>query len=460
MNRGLLVIGDSMLDRDIDGTVERICPEAPVPVLDETGGSAAPGGAARAAVVAAASGRPVTLLTALGADRAGDDLRSMLVELGVHVIDISMDGQTPEKIRLRCEDRTLIRLDRGSRPPVRLGELAEQHLAAVTDADGILVSDYGCGVASQPVLRRALAGVAERTPIVWDPHPRGRPPIERIALATPNRREAAALVTTVRGQGVRADSARARELRTRWRADAVAITLGGDGALVDAGNPTPTMVPVPQSVHGDPCGAGDCFAAAAAWRLVAGASAEDAVSAGVIAATRYLANGRSEQLSLTPDMEAAGIDDAVALAARVRDTGGTVVATGGCFDLLHAGHISTLEAARQLGDCLIVLLNSDRSVSSLKGPDRPVVSEKDRARLLQSLRCVDAVVIFDDVTPARMLERLRPHIFTKGGDYAAQELPETAVMRQFNGQTVILPILEGRSTTALIQRATAKEATG
>jgi rfaE bifunctional protein nucleotidyltransferase chain/domain len=106
-----------------------------------------------------------------------------------------------------------------------------------------------------------------------------------------------------------------------------------------------------------------------------------------------------------------------------------------------------------------VLVNSDRSVSALKGPERPVVSERDRARLLESLRCVDAVVIFEEATPVRMLERLRPHIFAKGGDYAA-DLPETAAMRRFNGQTVILPTLEGRSTTGLIQRAKAKEATG
>jgi rfaE bifunctional protein nucleotidyltransferase chain/domain len=308
------------------------------------------------------------------------------------------------------------------------------------------------------VLRRILAGVAGRTPIVWDPHPRGRPPIERVSLATPNRREAAELVSAVRGQGVRADSARARELRARWQADAVAVTLGSDGAVVDVGHPTPVMVPVERPAHGDPCGAGDCFAAAAACRLMDGASPEDAVASAVAAATRYVADGQAGDLGAALDPAAEGLDRAVALAARVRDEGGTVVATGGCFDLLHAGHISTLEAARALGDCLVVLVNSDRSVSALKGPDRPVVPEHDRARLLESLRCVDAVVIFDEATPVRALERVRPHIFAKGGDYAAADLPETAAMRRFNGQTVILPTLEGRSTTRLIQRAAREEA--
>ena len=460
MTDHLLVIGDSMLDRDVEGTVERICPEAPVPVLDETARSAAPGGAARAAILAAAAGRDVTLLTAVGDDEAGTTVRELLGQAGVELLDLGMGGATPEKIRLRCEERTLLRLDRGSGPRAPIGEPGDEHLIAVEEADGVLVSDYGRGVASQPVLRRALAGVAAHTPIVWDPHPRGRPPIERVTLATPNRREAAAFVTTVRGDGVRADSARARELRTRWQARAVAVTLGSAGAVLDTGRPTPVMVPVQRPAHGDPCGAGDCFAAAAACQLMDGASPEDAVSAAVLAATRYVDDGQAGDFGAARDPAAEGLDRAIALAAQVRNEGGTVVATGGCFDLLHAGHISTLESARRLGDCLIVLVNSDRSVSALKGPERPVVSERDRARLLESLRCVDAVVIFDGATPVRMLDRLRPHIFAKGGDYAADDLPETAAMRRFNGQTVILPTLEGRSTTGLIQRAKAKEAAG
>jgi rfaE bifunctional protein nucleotidyltransferase chain/domain len=461
---GLLVLGDAMLDRDIDGTVERICPEAPVPVLDETGRSSAPGGAARAAVIAAAAGREVTLLTALGDDEAGTAVRALAERAGVKVLDLGMHGGTPEKIRLRSDDRTLLRLDRGGGPRTPLGEPDDGHLEALAGADAVLVSDYGRGMSSLARIRRTLARMAGRTPIVWDPHPRGRPPVERISLATPNRREAADLVSTVRGRGVRADAARARELRSRWQADGVAVTLGADGAVLDTGRPTPVMVPVRTPAHGDPCGAGDCFAAAAASALMAGSSTEDAVSAAVAAATRYVAGGGAGDLGVAPEAadDAAaghGLRAAIEVSRRVRAEGGTVVATGGCFDLLHAGHVATLEAARQLGDCLIVLLNSDRSVSALKGPARPVVSELDRAALLESLRCVDAVVIFDDATPVRTLERLRPHIFAKGGDYSAEQLPETAAMRRWNGQTVILPTLEGRSTTRLIQRATAKEET-
>jgi rfaE bifunctional protein nucleotidyltransferase chain/domain len=130
-----------------------------------------------------------------------------------------------------------------------------------------------------------------------------------------------------------------------------------------------------------------------------------------------------------------------------------VVATGGCFDLLHPGHVATLDGARALGDCLVVLLNSDASVSRLKGPGRPVVPERDRAQVLAALRCVDAVVVFDEDTPEAALRRLRPDVFTKGADYRGRAIPEEAVMRAFGGQVVLLPVVSGRSTTSLIERA-------
>jgi D-beta-D-heptose 7-phosphate kinase / D-beta-D-heptose 1-phosphate adenosyltransferase len=139
----------------------------------------------------------------------------------------------------------------------------------------------------------------------------------------------------------------------------------------------------------------------------------------------------------------------------VRDQGGTVVATGGCFDLLHAGHVGALEAARALGDCLIVCLNSDASVRRLKGADRPLVPEHDRAAVLAALRCVDAVVVFDQDDPCAVLRELRPHVWAKGGDYAVSELPEAATLAEWGGRAVVVPYVAGRSTTRLIEVARA-----
>jgi rfaE bifunctional protein nucleotidyltransferase chain/domain len=137
----------------------------------------------------------------------------------------------------------------------------------------------------------------------------------------------------------------------------------------------------------------------------------------------------------------------------VRSAGGTVVATGGCFDLLHAGHLLLLESARALGDALVVCLNDDASVRRLKGAGRPIVAARERAELLSALRCVDAVVVFGEDDPCAALEQLRPDVWVKGGDYGVAELPEAAVVRRWGGEVVLMPYLDGRSTTQLLEEA-------
>jgi rfaE bifunctional protein nucleotidyltransferase chain/domain len=174
----------------------------------------------------------------------------------------------------------------------------------------------------------------------------------------------------------------------------------------------------------------------------------------VAAATAFVGRGGASAWesawAASPEPVAVGVDG---LLARVRAAGGTVVATGGCFDLVHAGHVATLRAARGLGDCLVVCINSDESVRRLKGPSRPLVSAPDRARVLEALECVDAVVVFDEDTPAQVLDRLRPDVWAKGGDYAGADLPEAEVLRRWGGQAVVLPYLAGHSTTALVEKS-------
>jgi rfaE bifunctional protein nucleotidyltransferase chain/domain len=175
------------------------------------------------------------------------------------------------------------------------------------------------------------------------------------------------------------------------------------------------------------------------------------VEAAVAAASAFVAAGGAGGLPAPLRAEKAA--DVHELVARVRSAGGTVVATGGCFDLLHAGHVATLQAARGLGDCLVVCLNSDASVRRLKGPDRPLQNEADRAAVLLALDCVDAVVLFDEDTPQAVLSTFRPDLFAKGGDYAAAELPEARTLAEWGGAAVALPYLAGRSTTQLLQEA-------
>ncbi len=452
----VVVVGDALLDRDLDGSVERLCPDAPVPVVDDPTELLRPGGAALAAVLAAADGADVTLVTALAGDEPGRALHRLLADAGVAVIDVGLGGPTPEKVRVRAGGRSLVRIDRGgSAAPV--GVLDADAHAALADAAAVLVADYGRGMAASPGVRQALRRLVPRTPVVWDPHPRGPEPVPGVRLVTPNRHEAAQRVPLGEhtGSPIAAVATRARELTRRWQAGAVAVTMGPSGALVAGPDGSSLLVPVASPAEGDPCGAGDRFAAAAAFALAGGALVSEAVETAVAAASAFVAGGGAAAISLRPTgppptPRAAGVHEVV---ARVRAGGGTVVATGGCFDLLHAGHVHMLRAARALGDALVVLLNSDESVRRLKGPDRPLQGQDDRAAVLAALDCVDAVVIFDEDTPVEALERLRPDVFAKGADYAVADLPEAATLASWGGETVVVPYLQGRSTTRLLEEA-------
>jgi D-beta-D-heptose 7-phosphate kinase/D-beta-D-heptose 1-phosphate adenosyltransferase len=458
----VVVVGDTMLDREVDGDVRRLSPDAPVPVVDERSVRSRPGGAGLAALLAAGRGRRVTLITALADDDAGRELRATLLAAGIEIVDLGLDGATPEKIRLRSGSRVLLRLDRGGAAGA-VGAARAAARAAIGWAGAVLVADYGRGVANDPALREMLAARGTQTPLVWDPHPRGPEPVAGATVVTPNADEAARFAG-VADRDAAADRAasHAALLARRWAVPHVCVTRGARGAiLVDAAGDARAF-PAPFAVEGDPCGAGDRFASRVAQALAEGAAVAEAVSAGVGAASSFVAAGGVAAIGDRPPRDAdagAAEDDALGVAERARAGGGTVVATGGCFDLLHVGHVRTLEAARRLGDCLVVCLNSDGSVRRLKGAGRPLVREQDRAAVLRSLRCVDAVLVFDEDTPAAALERLRPDLWVKGGDYGRADLPETEVVERWGGSVLLLPYLDGHSTTHLIQEATIRAIT-
>ncbi len=481
--RRVVVVGDALLDRDLEGTVERVCPDAPVPVVAVGAEHPRPGGAALAAALAAGDGADVTLITALAGDGPGQVLAGLLTGAGVAVIDLGLDGPTPEKVRVRAGGQSLLRLDHGCVPsPVGSPDGAVR--SALAGASAVLVSDYGRGVAAEPGVRRALADLAPRIPVVWDPHPLGPVPVPGVHLVTPNQTEAGGAVGAGGGlAGIAAVAGAARALAARWQVGAVVVTMGARGALLAGPDGPPLVVPAPVATGGDPCGAGDRFAAGVVVALAGGAVVSEAVEGGVRAASTFVASGGADAFvaaTVAPGTVAAGRFPAAArgrvqqrasgpasdsgpvtaegaggsgLVDRVRAGGGLVVATGGCFDLLHAGHLHLLQAARSLGDCLVVLLNSDASVRRLKGPDRPLQSEDDRAAVLSAFDCVDQVVVFDEDTPVEALDRLRPDLFAKGADYAVADLPEAHTMAGWGGEAVVLPYLQGRSTTRLIEEA-------
>jgi D-beta-D-heptose 7-phosphate kinase/D-beta-D-heptose 1-phosphate adenosyltransferase len=303
----VVVLGDVLLDRDVTGAAERLCPDAPVLVLTETTRTQRPGGAGLAAAMLALDGVEVTLVCGLGADEAGHDARQLLSRAGVRLVEIPYFGSTPEKIRLRAGRHPLMRLDRGD-TPAQFGELPTGAVAAIRDGSAILVSDYGRGVTALPSVRRILADVTDRgTPVVWDPHPKGSTPVPGVRLACPNRAEATAFCA-IHGADLndQADgiAAEAALLRAAWRVSAVAVTVGSDGAILAEPDTTPVIVAAPTIHSGDTCGAGDRFAAAAVTGLADGHPISDAVAGAVHAASSYVAADGPETLTSKFSMEA------------------------------------------------------------------------------------------------------------------------------------------------------------
>lgn len=456
MGGPLVVVGDALLDADLTGHAGRLAPDAPVPVLDGLEEVRRPGGAALAAALAARSGAEVVLMTALAGDDDGAALAALVADAGVRLVALPLDGATPVKRRVRAAGQNLLRLDSGGNGAP--GDVSPEALDVLAGAGALLVSDYGRGLTSLDALRRQVAELARRIPVVWDPHPRGAAPVPGARLVTPNRDEAAAMsaaagVDADGWTGLAAASSQACALMRIWQAHGVAITLGAGGALLSHGGTSASVIPAPAVRAADPCGAGDRFAASVTVALANGAVTLDAVQTAVHEAADFVAAGGASAYGAgTTGGPGDGAGDRDPL-ARTRAAGGTVVATGGCFDLLHAGHVATLEAARALGDCLVVCLNSDDSVRRLKGPSRPLVPQEDRARVLAALEPVDAVVVFDEDTPTEILRTIRPDVWAKGGDYAGADLPEAPLLREWGGVSVVLPYLDGRSTTRLVSSA-------
>jgi D-beta-D-heptose 7-phosphate kinase / D-beta-D-heptose 1-phosphate adenosyltransferase len=450
----IVVVGDVILDVDLAGEATRLSPDAPVPVVDVSSVRRRAGGAGLVARMLAEDGWPVTLVTVLADDDAGRHVEAALA--GVKLVAGPSASPTPVKTRVRAGTHAVVRFDENCGRP-EAPEVTPAMLRTVAKAGAVIVADYGRGLAANPQLRELLERLADDVPVVWDPHPSGARPVPGVAVVTPNLSEAHQ-AAGIRDSGMSgmaaADGAGtvAGILLDEWRSRAVLVTTGERGAvLLMERDRAPRPIPAPRVQAADPCGAGDRLAASIAVHLLEGRDLEDAAVLAVHEAANFLAAGGVASL---PDRRTLGKTrhrpaEPLLLVRRVRENGGKVVATGGCFDLLHAGHVRSLMAARELGDCLVVCLNSDASVRRLKGDQRPIMSQQDRVELLLALECVDAVMVFDEDTPEAVLDRLRPDLWVKGGDYQGERLPEKDLVESWGGRCVTVPYHPARSSTGL-----------
>ena len=463
--RRCVVIGDVMLDVFERGHAARLAPDAPAPVVTDVRKESSPGGAANVAANLAALSAEVALLSVIGDDPPGAELLKKLDEAGIqtrYMLKIP-ERATIVKKRLVADGTNLARVDSGDTAP--LGDAAQENFAErvttlVKGFDVVVVSDYSGGTVTQKVAD--ALGATEHGRILLDSKHLLRLRWHNLAAATPNHLEAQrALGYSVEPDPGRLDAgAVVEDLRREIGADALAVTLAKEGVVVADGTGV-AHLEGRRVANPDVNGAGDTFLAAFALTLGGGASPYAAARIGIEAATLAVSRPGTAPVDARELLQRLPAEEEVASEAgtealeenieRVRRSGGKVVFTNGCFDLLHRGHLFLLREARKLGDVLVVGVNSDASARRVKGPGRPVISEEDRVELLEALSCVDHVVVFDEDTPENLIRHFKPDLHVKGGDYAGDRLVEESVVKEFGGEVVVLPLLPGRSASATLE---------
>lgn len=461
----ILVIGDLMLDHYLAGATERTSPEAPVPVVLIDREEYLAGGAANVARNVAAAGALVACVGAVGEDEEGNHVKSILADAAINIegIDACTPYSTTKKTRIVSQGQQIVRLDR-ELPKASLAPhadaIAQKAIAAIASADAVILSDYGKGVLSEKVLTQVFqACAAKNIPVVVDPKGRDYAKYCGATAITPNAREARE-TTGLDTDDEAGLTAAVQKLREITGCRQIVITRGAQGlTLLDE---TDQIYNIPTSAREvfDVTGAGDTFVA---WFTLALAAAYPAESAARIANTAAgIVVGKVGPAVVTPlDIKHASASsrlgkklvepqELATLAAQLRAAGKKLVFTNGCFDFLHAGHIAFLQQARELGDVLVLAMNSDESIRRIKGAPRPIILEKQRAELLASIDAVDYLVVFETDTPHALLEVLRPDVLVKGGNYTLNEVEGADLVNTWQGRAVCIPILHDIRTSRLI----------
>ena len=460
--------GDVMLDRFVYGEVNRISPEAPIPVLRVGDEKAMPGGAGNVARNLAALGAKVDFLSVVGDDEAGVELKAALdAEAVASSLTVVPGRETTVKMRFVAMGQQVLRVDRETSLPLGAAP-SEKFIAALTgalkDKDVLILSDYGKGVLTPAVLEAAIAAArAKSLPVVIDPKGRDYARYAGADVVTPNRKE----LGEATGLSVDSDDeivAAAHALIERHGIGAVVVTRAQAGMSVVTADDVTHLKAEAREVF-DVSGAGDTVVSTLAAALGSGLSLPQAaalansaagivvgkVGTAVVHGEELAAKLRERELSAL-EAKVAGLDAARDIVDAWRARGLSVGFTNGCFDLLHPGHVTLLDKARALCDRLVVGLNSDQSVKRLKGEDRPVQPEIARATVLAALQSVDLVVVFEEDTPARLIETLRPALLVKGGDYKVSDIVGADFVQAHGGRVEIVDIVPGFSTTGTIAR--------
>jgi len=460
----LLVIGDLMIDHYLWGSCERISPEAPVQVVNVERESSVLGGAGNVINNLRALGAQVDVISVIGGCEISEELKALLTDISVDTqyLITQKDRVTSKKSRIIASQQQVVRYDRESTNEI--SSESQQSIVTsfekiVTNYDAVLISDYGKGVLTKELTTSLIAIANENNKkVLVDPKGLDYSKYKGAFLLTPNKKEASE-ATKVDIKDDASLTQAITQLKKQCDLDVSLITLSEQGVAIydDKLRTHPTVA---REVF-DVTGAGDTVLASLGFALACAYEIDDSVefanlAAGVVvgkigSATATLNEIIEYESSLnksTSDEHIKTLSEIAILSKELKARGKNIIFTNGCFDILHAGHVRYLETAKSYGDVLILGLNSDRSVTTLKGEGRPINIQMDRAYILAALEAVDYVVVFDEDTPYDLIKAIKPHVLVKGGDYKGKEV----VGQDIADELKLVQFVDGKSTTKTIER--------
>ena len=464
----ILVIGDVMLDKYIHGTVDRISPEAPVPIVHASHRTQQPGGAANVAMNIAGLGARASIVGFTGDDEDATHLWTLLRGTGVEAHFIAVPGTpTTSKLRILGGSQQMVRLDietTTERSDDSYVELVERVRTLLVEVDAVVLSDYAKGVLTEKVCHAIItASRAAGVPVLVDPKSHDFSRYRDATTISPNLKELA-LATGDASAPIEVVLERGQALVAELGLEYLTVTLGEKGITVLYADHSAHAAAVARQVF-DVSGAGDTVIATLALAAACEVPVEEAarlanVAAGIVVgklgtvpvARHELVAALTEFSNTDTQEKTLSIERLLRRAAEWRIAGETIVFTNGCFDILHVGHIALLEDCRRFGDKVVVGINSDASVRQLKGAGRPIIGEVERARILSALAATDAIVIFDQSTPMEIILGLRPDVLVKGGDYTQETVVGAEEVKSWGGRVVIVPTVAGFSTTGIVRK--------
>jgi D-beta-D-heptose 7-phosphate kinase/D-beta-D-heptose 1-phosphate adenosyltransferase len=472
----VLVVGDLILDEYIWGGVNRISPEAPVPILETRSENLALGGAANVANNLVGLGCQVHLCGALGQDDKGDKLLTT-----IHGRSIQTEGifrfvhrPTTSKIRIIAHNQQILRIDKEDNRPITAkteNKLIQYINQVIPEMDGVICSDYHKGVLTDKVIKAIMHRAQKsKKPVIVDPKSSDFSLYKGATVITPNAREVARSVPIKIED--KEDLGRAAEyLLNLTRAQAILITRGKDGMVLYQNKEKFVSIPTVAKEVFDVTGAGDTVISVFSMAVFVGFNFQEAawlsnMAASVVVGKVGTAVVTLEEINeflhdemLRTSHTVLELDELKKILSLAKSTEKKIVFTNGCFDIIHGGHIEFLQQAKALGDILVVGLNSDKSVKKLKGENRPIKTERERANILAALKYIDYITLFEETTPEKIIQEIRPDILVKGADYKIDEVVGREIVEGYGAKVELLPIVEGHSTTKTLEKILEKHKT-